>query len=242
MDLERNKTLYNLNTNEYGDTGHIKVRFYKNKDCQNAYKNYMCWINFPRCDLSTDETLPTCRSACENYFISCGYEQKLWRCGKTKYFNGYFPEYPSSSTSGNTSYLREYFPGQPFRKNKFIKKTGEEIPICTPAVKGSGARINTSASKKILVIYFLLLSALIYFIIWKENKNYLKLLEYYQCYWKESNHNDIMVMRTLIINVINSLIVRDIVQPIQYFQHKHTDIVESLVYCLLLLHFCSEVY
>ena len=165
MDLERNKTLYNLNTNEYGDTGHIKVRFYKNKDCQNAYKNYMCWINFPRCDLSTDETLPTCRSACENYFISCGYEQKLWRCGKTKYFNGYFPEYPSSSTSGNTSYLREYFPGQPFRKNKFIKKTGEEIPICTPAVKGSGARINTSASKKILVIYFLLLSALIYFII-----------------------------------------------------------------------------
>ena len=164
MDLERNKTLYNLNTNEYGDTGHIKVRFYKNKDCQNAYKNYMCWINFPRCDLSTDETLPTCRSACENYFISCGYEQKLWRCGKTKYFNGYFPEYPSSSTSGNSSYLREYFPGQPFRKNKFVKKTGEEIPICTPAVKGSGSRVNISNSKKIIVLYLLLLSAVIYFI------------------------------------------------------------------------------
>jgi hypothetical protein len=32
------------------------------------------------------------------------------------------------------SYLREYFPGQPFRKNKYFKKSGQEQAICTPAV------------------------------------------------------------------------------------------------------------
>jgi 5-bromo-4-chloroindolyl phosphate hydrolysis protein len=35
---------------------------------------------------------------------------------------------------GNVSYLREYFPGQPFRKNKYFKKSGQEQAICTPAV------------------------------------------------------------------------------------------------------------
>ena len=143
-----------MNVNEYGDPGHIKVRFYKSKDCQDAFTNFMCWINFPRCDPETGETLPTCRSACENFFITCGYESKLWRCGKTKYFNGYFPESPSASSDGTSSYtyLREYFPGQPFRKNKFVKKTGQEEPICTPAVKGSGQGGSASMGMKALLV------------------------------------------------------------------------------------------
>ena len=149
---ERNKTLFNMNVNEYGDPGHVKIRFYKAKDCQNAFLNYFCWINFPRCDPVSDETLPTCRSACENYFITCGYESKLWRCGDTKYFNGYFPESISKTNDGNTTYLREYFPGQPFTKNKFMKKTGNEEPICTPAVKGAARSSHSFSSVKYLVI------------------------------------------------------------------------------------------
>jgi len=33
-----------------------------------------------------------CRSSCENFFRVCGYEKDLWRCGPSKFFNGYFPE------------------------------------------------------------------------------------------------------------------------------------------------------
>mmetsp|Transcript_32240 Transcript_32240/g.30729 ORF Transcript_32240/g.30729 Transcript_32240/m.30729 type:complete len:262 (-) Transcript_32240:20-805(-) len=137
--LEKNKTLFNLNTNEFGEPGHIRVRFLKNEDCKNAFMNLFCWINFPRCNPDTDQSMPTCRSACENFFITCGYETGLWRCGKTKYFNGYEPEKPRT-VDGNLTYLREYFPGQPFRKNKYFKESGQEQAICTPAVLGYGQR------------------------------------------------------------------------------------------------------
>ena len=165
MQLERNKTLFNLNVNEYGDSGHIKTRFYKSKDCQDAFTNYMCWINFPRCNPESGQTLPTCRSACENFFITCGYESKLWRCGKTKYFNGYFPESQKTSTSLNSSYTyyREYFPGQPFRKNKKVKKTGDEEPICTPAIRGSGGKNTLTGTMKIIFMIIVLLLSILFF-------------------------------------------------------------------------------
>jgi hypothetical protein len=151
ISLERNKTLKQQNKNEFGDLGSIKRRFYKKPDCQQAYKNYFCWINFPRCDYEKDLTLPTCRSACENFFISCGYQRDLWRCGKTKYFNGYEAEIPTSNNKGNTTYLRDYFPGQPFRQNKRSKK-GNELPICTPAITGSA-----SSTFKIRIDFYALL-------------------------------------------------------------------------------------
>jgi hypothetical protein len=82
-------------------------------NCQDAFINLFCYMNFPRCDPETNESLPLCRSLCENFFITCGYEQNLWRCGKTKWFNGYFPEPPTTDPgSGNLTYLRDYFPGQ----------------------------------------------------------------------------------------------------------------------------------
>ena len=142
--LERNKTLHNLGRNEYGDKGDIVQRFYKNKDCQNAFKNYFCWINFPRCDMDTDQSLPTCRSACRNFFKSCQYVKDLWRCGLTKYFNGYAPEEPT----GNRTYMRDYFPGQPFRENKF-DKNNKPVPICTPSIDGSASSLRET------VYYFL---------------------------------------------------------------------------------------
>jgi hypothetical protein len=48
----------------------VKKRFSGNADCQNAYKNYLCWLNFPRCN-DESESLIMCRSVCENYFKSC---------------------------------------------------------------------------------------------------------------------------------------------------------------------------
>ena len=136
--LERNKSLRSKGVNEYGDPVAIKKRMYKHPDCVNAFRNLFCWINFPRCS-DRGESMVMCRSACENYFISCGFEKDLWRCGETKYFDGYEPETPSIS-GADVIYMREYFPGSPWRTNKFNK---ENIPlkICTPSIDGSASRI-----------------------------------------------------------------------------------------------------
>lgn len=147
-ELEKNRTLKSQRINEYGDPGVIIKRFDHQPNCRLAYKNYFCWINFPRCDPVRDLTLPTCRSACENFFISCKYSRDLWRCGKSKYFNGYSPEEPILANN-ESIYMRDYFPGQPFRENKYTKATngakrGSEIPICTPAIDGGGSRLLLS--------------------------------------------------------------------------------------------------
>lgn len=143
--LERNNSLHKKNTNEYGDPGRIKRRFYKRPDCQRAFKGLFCYINFPRCDPERDLTLPTCKSACENFFKACVYGHDLWRCGQSKFFNGYEPEPAVIGMDGNATYLRDYFPGQPFRKNRYNRK-GQEIPICTPAVRGAGNSIHGSTT------------------------------------------------------------------------------------------------
>ena len=137
---ERNKTLARTGKDINGHPGKVHRRFWKRKDCQNSFKNLFCWINFPRCDPTDDMTLPTCQSACENFFHTCKYYKTLWRCGKSKWFNGYAPETPTI-VGGNVTYLREYFPGQPFRKNKYSLH-GSELPICTPAILGAAARIE----------------------------------------------------------------------------------------------------
>lgn len=137
--IERNKTLINGGINEYGEEGSVIVRFYKNADCMNAFRAFSCYINFPRCSMKTGETLPTCRSACENFFISCRYKKDLWRCGKSKYFNGYAPESPSGlDKNGTPVYLRDYFPGQPFRANKFDKNEAP-VAVCTPSILGAAS-------------------------------------------------------------------------------------------------------
>ena len=55
--------------------------------CKDAYNAYFCWVNFPRCNIHTNESLPMCRSACENMFEICGYPEEMWRCGEAEYFN-----------------------------------------------------------------------------------------------------------------------------------------------------------
>ena len=66
VSIEKNKGLQRAGVDEYGHKGAPQPRFMNNKDCKNAYRAYLCWTNFPRCDADTAETLMTCRSACEN--------------------------------------------------------------------------------------------------------------------------------------------------------------------------------
>jgi hypothetical protein len=90
MTLEQNRTLFDMKQNEFGEPRRIKRRFWKHPDCQNAFRQFFCWVNFPRCHIDRDLTMPTCRSVCENYFKACRHEHNLWRCGKTKFFNGLY--------------------------------------------------------------------------------------------------------------------------------------------------------
>mmetsp|Transcript_45492 Transcript_45492/g.58336 ORF Transcript_45492/g.58336 Transcript_45492/m.58336 type:complete len:253 (+) Transcript_45492:81-839(+) len=145
LGLEVNNSLLDKGEDEYGIKGGIEPRFHRNADCRNAYKNYFCWINFPRCD-GNDQSLMTCRSSCENFFRVCGYEDDLWRCGPSKFFNGYGPE--------DGKLTRDYFPGQPFRDFDPLRKT------CTPSIEGAaslGSKPSLSlASFAVFVLTFTL--------------------------------------------------------------------------------------
>ena len=150
--VERNKTLINSGRNEFGEPGTVEIRFYKNTDCMNAFRAMACFMNFPRCNPDTDMSMPTCRSACENFFISCGYEKDLYRCGRSKFFNGYEPEVPSGNdVNGTPIYLRDFFPGQPFRQNKFDKDY-KPVAVCTPSVFGNAVSLSPSYSAVIFLI------------------------------------------------------------------------------------------
>mmetsp|Transcript_7811 Transcript_7811/g.14717 ORF Transcript_7811/g.14717 Transcript_7811/m.14717 type:complete len:201 (+) Transcript_7811:1570-2172(+) len=47
--IETNKTARKLGVDEHGQLGKTKVRFHNNRHCQEAYKRYFCYLNFPRC-------------------------------------------------------------------------------------------------------------------------------------------------------------------------------------------------
>ena len=44
-----------------GTVGSLMVHLFKNTQCQEAYKSYVCYLNFPRCD-EAQNTLLLCRS------------------------------------------------------------------------------------------------------------------------------------------------------------------------------------
>ena len=57
---------------EVNDT--IKITpmwFTYNADCIEAYKDALCYLNFPKCGCR-EESLPLCKSVCENYYRACG--------------------------------------------------------------------------------------------------------------------------------------------------------------------------
>ena len=108
------------------EQGSNHYHFYENKDCEEAFARYSCWLNFPRCD-EFDESLPLCQSACENLFRVCKFESDLWRC-------------EADVVHGDSEYdIRALFPGQPFKKNEFENNDGRPKAVCTPSIKGSGS-------------------------------------------------------------------------------------------------------
>jgi len=132
------QTLYNLYT------GNETKRFTGNsaQDCINAYKNYMCWMNFPRCDPAGNSLL-LCRSVCENFFQACRYPKPMWRCYDPMYYGGQYPEGGNGdqvySSTGSPVFLRALFPGLPFRENEYEDNKVDPVAVCTPSIKG-GAR------------------------------------------------------------------------------------------------------
>lgn len=89
LKLETRENDTDADVDEYGRLGRqTAIRFSERTGrCLDSYMAYMCWVNFPRCDMSTQESLPMCRSACENMFNICGFPEQMWRCGAGEYFN-----------------------------------------------------------------------------------------------------------------------------------------------------------
>ena len=135
---ETNETLQDDGINELGEEGEVEVRFFDNPDCQEAFRNYFCWLNFPRCD-DEDESLILCRSTCENLMEACEYSEDLHRCYHPEYYGGHEPEVDDIlDDEGNPIYWRAHWPGQPFRDNEFV---GDEDPVvvCTPSIKNAAS-------------------------------------------------------------------------------------------------------
>lgn len=138
LSVEQNRSLARQGVNEHGIPGSVAERFSDNEDCQEAYRNYFCWLNFPRCD-AEDRSLLMCRSVCENFFKSCRYSKDMYRCGNPQYYGGDEPESGDDvDENGIPIYWRAQFPGQPFKTNEF---DGDDNPIvvCTPSIKNGVA-------------------------------------------------------------------------------------------------------
>lgn len=157
--LEGIPDLYTFQNEEYG----LDIRIYNEdeaeeeawgipNDCEKAFKNYFCWINFPRCD-DEDNSLMMCRSACENLFRSCGYDSSMSRCGSSQFFGAEMAQEGglNPETGAYDVFTRAIFPGQPFRDNEFIEDTGsllddgEPAPVCTPSIKNAAGRGHAAA-------------------------------------------------------------------------------------------------
>ena len=87
IEIETDEKNIDNGVDEYGRPGETAVHFYQMADCANAYSAFMCWVNFPRCDMEKNETMPMCRSACENMFMVCGFSEDMWRCGSAELMN-----------------------------------------------------------------------------------------------------------------------------------------------------------
>ena len=163
--LEQNLTIQDMGVNEnghdipgLGGNGEVVERMTENEDCQNAFKAYYCWMNFPRCD-EEDNSLLLCRSVCENYFRACNYHEELWRCGPEEFVNGYVAENEDyrNPLTDEQQYVRAPFPGSPFEDYKEDEADPDEMPLitCTPSIKNSATGLAVRWS----VPYFSLVAA-----------------------------------------------------------------------------------
>ena len=129
--------------------------FAANLDCQEAYKPYICYVNFPRCD-ENELSLPVCSSVCENFMRACGMDKELRRsfCEAGDHPR---PSAAAAVTRGDKGEelppVTTAFPGQPFVENKW-KGRGQPDIVCTPSVK-SGGFAEKGAPMWWLVVSFL---------------------------------------------------------------------------------------
>lgn len=136
---ESNSTLQKRNMDEWGGDHEIIPRFTDNADCENAFRNYFCWMNFPRCD-AEGKSLLLCRSVCENYMTACQLSSDLWRCGDPKYINGREPEVSTTWMNQQLVYYRAPYPGSPFKDYTVDPDTDKPIVVCTPSLENAGRR------------------------------------------------------------------------------------------------------
>jgi hypothetical protein len=76
----------------------------------------------------------------------------MFRCGPSEFMNGYEAEEPNAKTG---QFLRDFFPGQPFRANKFDRKNNP-ITVCTPSIKNAAGRRSGSWLLTVLLSSLLL--------------------------------------------------------------------------------------
>lgn len=55
---------------------YVEIHYMSNPDCVASLRNVLCWHNFPKCD-DANQSLPLCRSSCEQYYSNCRYEENL---------------------------------------------------------------------------------------------------------------------------------------------------------------------
>lgn len=142
--------------------------FVDNDDCAAAYKNFLCYMNFPRCD-DTGGSLAICRTVCQNYFRACKIIEDLQRCDNPEYYGAKYQEADDVlDNAGVSIYSRYFFPGMPFvdikyeRKPQFIEGTlGQALTplltVCTPSIPGG----SISSSPELLVIVIAIFCSLI---------------------------------------------------------------------------------
>jgi hypothetical protein len=124
--------------------GNAITRFRNNDDCLNAYKNFLCWLNFPRCD-AQGESMVLCRSVCQNFFQACNYPSVMERCYAPEYYGGEEAEADTLvDDQGLPIYLRAFFPGTPFRENQFFEDDSPQL-ICTPSIKDGAGTVGVDA-------------------------------------------------------------------------------------------------
>lgn len=138
---ETNSTLQDRGTDEWGGGSEIVPRFTENADCENAFRNYLCWMNFPRCD-AEGKSLLLCRSVCENYMTACQLSSDLWRCGDPAFVNGRSPEVSSTWVDQQLVYFRAPYPGSPFKDYTVDPDTNKPVVVCTPSLENAAAALS----------------------------------------------------------------------------------------------------
>jgi hypothetical protein len=78
----------------------------------------------------------------------------MWRCGPSELLNAYDVEEPTSNSRGiNNVFHRSFFPGQPWRANRFEEDNRTPLVVCTPSLEGSApARPHVSYVAGIAVV------------------------------------------------------------------------------------------